>query len=221
MPSRVSAHRLSDASDTSAPQGAWSKPPSTYGDEGVLAGVPPGSVPAVVAEGDRLGQGDVEPAGPGDARATWATSSAWVSRVRWWSSGKTNTWVLPARRRNDGACRIRSRSRSKQVRHGSGSSARARSPAPAAVGGARSELAVLGSSRADRSKPGDGPHGPRSSAAAVGVGEGAPRPSRGRPWWPPTAGSARSRRPGPEPGAGAVRPGSHRRPCGASVPHAV
>ena len=34
--------------------------------------------------------------------ATWATSRAWVRRVRWWSSGKTNTWVLPASRRNDG-----------------------------------------------------------------------------------------------------------------------
>ena len=54
--------------------------------------------------------------------ATWATSSAWVSRVRWWSSGNTNTWVLPASRRNALACRMRSRSRSKQVRHGSGAS---------------------------------------------------------------------------------------------------
>ena len=34
--------------------------------------------------------------------ATWATSRAWVRRVRWWSSGKTNTWVLPASRRNGG-----------------------------------------------------------------------------------------------------------------------
>ena len=38
------------------------------GVEGVLAGVPAGPVPAVVAEGDRLGQGHVEPAGPGHGR---------------------------------------------------------------------------------------------------------------------------------------------------------
>ena len=31
--------------------------------------------------------------------ATWATSSAWVRRVRMWSSGKTKTCVLPAKRR--------------------------------------------------------------------------------------------------------------------------
>ena len=49
--------------------------------------------------------------------ATCATSSACVSRVRWWSSGKMNTCVLPASRRNAVArWRMRSRSRSKQVR---------------------------------------------------------------------------------------------------------
>ena len=36
--------------------------------EGVLAGVPARAVPAVVAQGDRLGQGHVEPAGPGHRR---------------------------------------------------------------------------------------------------------------------------------------------------------
>ena len=66
------------------------------------------------------------------AVATWATSRAWVSRVRWWSSGKTKTWVFPASRRKAVEWRIRSRSRSKQVRSGSGSSGRARFPAPAA-----------------------------------------------------------------------------------------
>ena len=68
MPSSVSAHRLSGASVTSAPHSAWSKPPSTYGDEGVLAGVPARAVAAVVAEGDRLGERDVEPERPGHRR---------------------------------------------------------------------------------------------------------------------------------------------------------
>jgi len=36
------------------------------GVESVLAGVPAGPVPAVVTQGDRLGQSHVEPAGPGD-----------------------------------------------------------------------------------------------------------------------------------------------------------
>ena len=67
MPSRVSAHRLSGASETWAPQGAWSKPPGHVGVERVLAGVAARAVPAVVAEGDGLGEGHVEPAGPGDA----------------------------------------------------------------------------------------------------------------------------------------------------------
>ena len=62
--------------------------------------------------------------------ATWATSSAWVRRVRWWSAGKMNTWVFPARRRNEGECKMRSRSRSKHVRNGSGSSALPLVPAP-------------------------------------------------------------------------------------------
>src|SRR5215211_3421581 len=65
--------------------------------------------------------------------ATCVTSRAWVSRVRWWSSGKMNTCVLPASRRKAGACRMRSRSRSKQVRKPSGSSGRPRCPAPAAT----------------------------------------------------------------------------------------
>ena len=77
------------------------------------------------------------------AVATCATSRAWVRRVRWWSWGKTKTWVLPARRRNEVACRIRSRSRSKQVRHSSGSSVRARSPGPERPGGPGAKEAVL------------------------------------------------------------------------------
>jgi len=36
--------------------------------------------------------------------ATWATSMAWVNRVRWWSSGKTNTWVLPVSFRVNQTC---------------------------------------------------------------------------------------------------------------------
>ena len=67
MPSRVSSQRLRGARETSAPHGAWSNPPSRYGRQGVLAGVAARAVAAVVAEGDRLGQGHVEPAGPGDA----------------------------------------------------------------------------------------------------------------------------------------------------------
>ena len=44
------------------------EPPGHVGVERVLAGVPAGPVPAVVAEGDGLGQGDVQPAGPRDGR---------------------------------------------------------------------------------------------------------------------------------------------------------
>ena len=62
------------------------------------------------------------------ARATCATSSACVRRVRWWSSGKTKTCVFPASRRKAVACRIRSRSRSKHVRSASGSSGRGTVP---------------------------------------------------------------------------------------------
>ena len=67
MPSSVSAQRLSGASTTSAPQTAWSYPPATYGRERVLARVAERTVPAVVAERDRLGERDVEPTRPRDA----------------------------------------------------------------------------------------------------------------------------------------------------------
>ena len=107
-------------------------PAVDVGRQGVLAGVAARAVAAVVAEGDGLGERDVEAEARATDVATWATSRAWVSRVRWWSSGKTNTCVLPARRRKAVACRMRSRSRSKQVRSGSGSSATARWPAPTA-----------------------------------------------------------------------------------------
>ena len=43
-------------------------------------------------------------------------------------SGETNTWVLPARRRQGRECLIRSRSRSKHSRSGSGASGRNRTP---------------------------------------------------------------------------------------------
>ena len=68
MPSSVSAHRLSGASVTSAPHTAWSYPPGDVRRQGVLAGVPAGAVPAVVAEGDGLGEGDVEAERPGHRR---------------------------------------------------------------------------------------------------------------------------------------------------------
>ena len=68
MPSRVSAHRLRGARDTSAPHGGVVEPLGQVGVERVLAGVAAGTVPAVVAQGDGLGERHVEPAGPGDGR---------------------------------------------------------------------------------------------------------------------------------------------------------
>jgi len=91
------------------------------------------------------------PAGRAMPTATWATSTAWVRRVRRWSSsGAMKTWHLPARRRNGREWWTRSRSRSKHVRNGSGSSWRARLPAPRArvAPGARVRCSV--SSRAWR-----------------------------------------------------------------------
>ena len=100
-----------------------------------------------------------------------------MSRVRWWSSGKTNTWVLPARRRNAGAWRMRSRSRSKHVRHASGSSARARCPAPTARVAAADSTSPARSSRARAvDQPPSPARGPR-----VGVGEPDPRARRAVP----------------------------------------
>ena len=52
------------------------------GAQGVLAGVARRPVAAVVAERDRLRQRDVEPRARAIDVATWATSSAWVRRVR-------------------------------------------------------------------------------------------------------------------------------------------
>ena len=67
MPSRVSTTEVERAErDVGAPGGVV-EPPVEVGGEGVLAGVAPGAVAAVVAEGDGLGEGDVEAAGPGDA----------------------------------------------------------------------------------------------------------------------------------------------------------
>ena len=66
MPSKVSMHKLSGAAVTSAPHTAWSKPPSRNGDSASSLGVAPRPVSAVVAEGDRLGQGDVQATGTGD-----------------------------------------------------------------------------------------------------------------------------------------------------------
>ena len=80
-----------------------------------------------------------------------------MRRVRWWSSGKTNTWVLPARRRKAAAWRMRSRSRSKHVRHGSGSSCLRRRPAPRARVAPGAMAASSAASRAARSMPWAGP----------------------------------------------------------------
>ena len=92
--------------------------------------------------------------------ATWATSRAWVSLVRWWSSGKTKTWVFPARRRNAVAWRMRSLSRSKQVRHRSGSSGRARRPPPSPWVAPGASWSCSRPSRAGRSSPGRPTSGP-------------------------------------------------------------
>ena len=50
-------------------------------------------------------------------RAICATSSEWVSRVRYWSpSWATNTWVFSFSRRNAEVWMMRSRSRANGVR---------------------------------------------------------------------------------------------------------
>ena len=66
MPSTVSAHRLSGAERHERAPGRVVEPLGQVGVERVLAGVASRTVPAVVPERDRLGEGDVEPAGPGD-----------------------------------------------------------------------------------------------------------------------------------------------------------
>ena len=66
MPSRVSAHRFSGASTTSAPHGPVVVALGDEGVERVLAGVPAGSVAAVVTQGDRVDQGHVGPDPAGD-----------------------------------------------------------------------------------------------------------------------------------------------------------
>ena len=68
MPSTVSAHRLSGARETDGAPRRVVEPAGHVGVERVLAGVPARPVPAVVPEGDGLGEGHVEPAGPGDGR---------------------------------------------------------------------------------------------------------------------------------------------------------
>ena len=68
MPSSVSAHRFSGVEhDVGAPHRVVVAA-GDVGRQGVLAGVAAGAVAAVVAEGDRLGQRDVEAEGPGDRR---------------------------------------------------------------------------------------------------------------------------------------------------------
>ncbi len=65
IPSSVSAHRLSEASDTPRPPRRVVEALGDVGVEGVLAGVAARAVTAVVAEGDGLGEGHVQPAGAG------------------------------------------------------------------------------------------------------------------------------------------------------------
>ena len=60
MPSSVSAHRFSGCRVTSAPHGAWSNPPSRYGDRASSLAWPPGPVAAVVAERHRLDERHVQ-----------------------------------------------------------------------------------------------------------------------------------------------------------------
>ncbi len=172
MPSRVSAHRLRWASETSAPQAAWSNPPSRYGDEGVLAGVSPGAVAAVVTQGDGLGQGHVEAAGPGDAR--WPPGPP---------RGRGSAGCAGGRRgrRRPGSCRPaggrRGRggcgpgpARSRSAR-GRAPRARPRSPAPAARVAPGASPSASIASRAWRSEPRVGAV-PSAAGVAVGVGEG-------------------------------------------------
>ena len=130
MPSRVSSQRLSGASTTSAPQTAWWYPPGTNVSKASSLACPPGPCPQSWPRAMASVRATLKPTARATAVATWATSRAWVRRVRWWSSGNTKTWVLPASRRNAVAWRMRSRSRSKQVRSGSGDSARRRRPEP-------------------------------------------------------------------------------------------
>ena len=130
MPSSVSRQRFRLTSDTSAPQTAWSNPPTTKGSSASSLAWPPGPWPQSCPSAMASVRATLSPSARATPVATWATSSAWVSRVRMWSSGKTKTWVLPASRRKALECRTRSRSRSKQVRNSSGSSWRARFPAP-------------------------------------------------------------------------------------------
>ena len=121
MPSTVSAHRLRRGEGDQRPPRRMVEPAGHVGVERVLAGVPARPVPAVVPEGDRLGEGHVEPAGPGDRRGDLCD----LERV-----GQAGALVVLRGRRRPGSCRpgggttaackMRSRSRSKQVRQGSG-----------------------------------------------------------------------------------------------------
>ena len=111
------------------------EPTGQVGVERVLAGVAARPVAAVVAEGDRLGEGHVQPAGPGDGRGDLGH----LERV-----GEPGALVVLRGRRRPGSCRpaggttsecrMRSRSRSKQVRQASGCSGSVR---VAGVGGPR------------------------------------------------------------------------------------
>ena len=170
--------------DHRRPTAAWSKPPATKGSRASSLAWPPGPWPQSWPRAMASVSATLSRQARAMAVATWATSSAWVSRVRWWSWGKTKTWVLPARRRKAVAWRMRSRSRSKQVRHASGSSARGRSPAPAArvAPGASSavlELLALGAAAAVETgrAPGAGVPGAGRCGRGSRRGPGGPGPA--------------------------------------------
>ena len=199
MPSRVSAHRLRGLSTTSAPHTAWSKPSARYGVKASSEACPPGPCPQSWPRAMASVRATLRRSARAMAAATWATSRAWVSRVRWWSAGKMKTWVLPASRRKAVApCTMRSRSRSKQVRTGSGASGVRRSPAPwlrVAPG------TISRASRSSRSSRSSGAPGATSAALSrwarrtevTVVVDGADRGRPPGPSGPPTMSSRVSR----------------------------
>ena len=189
MPSRVSAHRFSRRRPAffrtphrrggSPPwsRGATSHRPRWHGRRGHGGGI--------VTKSDRLGSGRHRPERASDRRRPpGPTSKSVVRRIRWWSSGNTNTCVLPASRRSADSPGLdeRERSRSKHVLHGSGSSCLALSPAARTAGAgvasghelgllSSTTLALLSCHRGSRPRAGPG----------MGVGDA--HPARCRATW--------------------------------------
>ena len=89
MPSSVSAQRLSGASTTSAPHGrvVVAARAGTASNASSLA-CPPGPWPQSWPSAIASVRATLSPTARAIAVATWATSRAWVSRVRWWSVGE-------------------------------------------------------------------------------------------------------------------------------------